>query len=128
MLGPDYFNLQPHTFQMALITYAIKVSINLHSQENGKKLKFLHFIKMGHMMMLIIIIPYRFYLYYQKSFRNMCMIVYHAVYLNKNYLLHLTQSWFRSQHSCKTALVHMIDSWLNAMDNGELEGIVHVDF
>ena len=26
------------------INYTIKISINLHSQENGKKLKFLHFI------------------------------------------------------------------------------------
>ena len=49
-------------------------------------------------------------------------------YLNENNLLHRTQSGFRSQHSCETALVHMIDSWLNAMDNGELVGIVLVDF
>ena len=45
-----------------------------------------------------------------------------------NNLLHRTQSGFRSKHSCETALVHMIDSWLNAMDNGELVGIVLVDF
>ena len=51
-----------------------------------------------------------------------------SVYLNENNLLHRTQSGFRSQHSCETALVHMIDSWLNAMDNGELVGIVLVDF
>ena len=50
------------------------------------------------------------------------------VYLNENNLLHRTQSGFRSQRSCETALVHMIDSWLNAMDNGELVGIVLVDF
>ena len=46
-----------------------------------------------------------------------------SVYLNENNLLHRTQSGFRSKHSCKTALVNMIDSWLNAMDNGELVGI-----
>ena len=51
-----------------------------------------------------------------------------SVYLNENNLLHRTQSGFRWQHSCETALVHMIDSWLNAMDNGELVGIVLVDF
>ena len=107
---------------MTLRTYAIKVSINLLSQENGKKLKFLHFIKMGHMMMLITIAPYQFYLYYQKSLS--CL----SVYLNENDLLHRTQSGFRSQHSCETALMHTIDSWLNAMDNGELVGIVLVDF
>ena len=51
-----------------------------------------------------------------------------SVYLNENNLLDRTQSGFRSQHSCETALMHMIDSWLNAMDNGELVGIVLVDF
>ena len=43
-------------------------------------------------------------------------------------LLHKTQSGFRSQHSCETALVNMIDSWLNAIDNGKMIGIVLVDF
>ena len=51
-----------------------------------------------------------------------------SVYLNENNLLHRTQSGFRSQHSCETALMHMLDSWFNAMDNGELVGIVLVDF
>ena len=51
-----------------------------------------------------------------------------SVYLDENNSLHRTQSGFRSQHSCATALVHMIDSWLNAMDNGELVGIVLVAF
>ena len=43
-----------------------------------------------------------------------------SAYLNEHNLLHKTQSGFRSQHSCETALVHMIDSWLNAMDNGKM--------
>ena len=51
-----------------------------------------------------------------------------SAYLNEHNLLHKTQSGFRSQHSCETALVHMIDSWLNAMDNGKMVGIVLVDF
>ena len=51
-----------------------------------------------------------------------------SAYLNENNLLHKTQSGFRSQHSCETALVHMIDSWLNAMDNGQMVGVVLVDF
>ena len=51
-----------------------------------------------------------------------------SAYLNENNLLHKTQSGFQSQHSCETALVHMIDSWLNAMDNGQMVGVVLVDF
>ena len=49
-------------------------------------------------------------------------------YLNHNDLLHKTQSGFRSQHSCETALTHMIDSWLEAVDNGQMVGLVLVDF
>ena len=49
-------------------------------------------------------------------------------YLHAFQLLHKTQSGFRSQHSCETALVNMIDSWLNAIDNGKMIGVVLVDF
>ena len=49
-------------------------------------------------------------------------------YLNKYNLLHPTQSGFRSAHSCETALVNMIDRWLNSLDNGQLVGVVLVDF
>ena len=51
-----------------------------------------------------------------------------SAYLKEYNLLHKTQSRFRSQHSCETALVHMIDTWLNAMDNGKMIGVVLVDF
>ena len=51
-----------------------------------------------------------------------------SAYLKEYNLLHKTQSGFRSQHSCETALVHMIDTWLNAMDNGKMIGVVLVDF
>ena len=47
-------------------------------------------------------------------------------YINENNLLHKFQSGFRSQHSCETALVHMVESWLN--DNGELVVIVLANF
>ena len=33
-------------------------------------------------------------------------------------LLHKTQSGFRAGHSCETTLIHMINSWLHAIDNG----------
>ena len=49
-------------------------------------------------------------------------------YLHEDNLLHNTQSGFRTQHSCETALVHMIDSWLNALDCGKMVGVVLVDF
>ena len=61
--------------------------------------------------------PYQFYLSYQKSLKNVhdCL----SAYLNNHNLLHKTQSGFRPQHSSETDLVHMIDSWLNAMDSGK---------
>ena len=43
-------------------------------------------------------------------------------------LLHKTQSGFRAQHSCETALVNMIDLWMNAIDSGKMVGVVLVDF
>lgn len=51
-----------------------------------------------------------------------------SAYLSEYNLLHKTQSGFRTQHSCETALVNMIDSWLNAMDSGKMVGVVLVDF
>ena len=49
-------------------------------------------------------------------------------FLHEHQLSHKTQSGFRSQHSCETALIHMIDSWLEAMDNWKIIGVVLVDF
>ena len=49
-------------------------------------------------------------------------------YLHQHKLLHKTQFGFRAQHSCETALVNMIDLWLNAIDNGQMIGVVLVDF
>ena len=43
-------------------------------------------------------------------------------------VLHKTQSGFRAQHSCETALVNIIDLWLNAIDSGKIVGVVLVDF
>ncbi|MCU7801059.1 MAG: hypothetical protein KZQ70_13205, partial [gamma proteobacterium symbiont of Lucinoma myriamae] len=49
-------------------------------------------------------------------------------HLNANELLHKTQSGFRPKHSCETALVGMVDYWLDALDNGKLVGVLLVDF
>ncbi|MEW8548507.1 MAG: reverse transcriptase family protein, partial [Candidatus Thiodiazotropha sp.] len=49
-------------------------------------------------------------------------------FLEKYNLLYETQSGFRPNHSCETALVYMIDKWLKALDKGELVGVILVDF
>lgn len=49
-------------------------------------------------------------------------------FLNEHKLLYITQSGFRPDHSCETALIHMIDKWLKALDTGCLIGVILVDF
>ena len=49
-------------------------------------------------------------------------------FVHQHELLHKTQSGFRAQHSCETALINMIDLWLNAIDNSKMVGVVLVDF
>ena len=49
-------------------------------------------------------------------------------FLNSFELLHKTQSGFRPNHSCETALTYMIDSWLKAINDDEIVGVVMVDF
>ena len=48
-------------------------------------------------------------------------------FLNDNNLLHQRQSGFRYNHSCQTALTVMTQEWLEAMNNGELTGVLMVD-
>ena len=49
-------------------------------------------------------------------------------YLNRNTLIHDTQSGFRPNHSCETALLHMTEQWIKAVDEGKLVGTIFVDF
>ena len=49
-------------------------------------------------------------------------------YLNKYKLLHKSQSGFRQNHSCQTALVKLVDDWANCIDNGEMVGALFIDF
>ena len=49
-------------------------------------------------------------------------------FLHNFQLLHKNQSGFRARHSRETAVIHMIDSWLHAIDNGQMIGVVLVDF
>ena len=50
-----------------------------------------------------------------------------AAYLNKYSLLHKSQSGFRKRHSCNTALINLIDRWLNSIDKGDIIGAVFFD-
>ncbi|VDI68436.1 Hypothetical predicted protein, partial [Mytilus galloprovincialis] len=49
-------------------------------------------------------------------------------YLSKLKLLHPTQSGFRPQHSCQTALINIIDKWLQEMNDGNLNLAILLDF
>ena len=48
-------------------------------------------------------------------------------YLIKFDLLHPTQSGFRPNHSCQTALINIIDKWLQEMNNGKINLAVLLD-
>ena len=49
-------------------------------------------------------------------------------YLEKHELLCINQSGFRPNHSCETALVRITEKWLKALNEGEMVGVVLVDF
>ena len=49
-------------------------------------------------------------------------------YLNQHRLLNQKQSVFRSGHSTESALIHMTDAWLQAINDGTIVGCVLVDF
>ena len=49
-------------------------------------------------------------------------------YLNKHKLSHVSQSGFRHKHSCQTALIKLIDSWVECIDKGNLVGALFLNF
>ena len=49
-------------------------------------------------------------------------------YLTSHKLLHSTQSGFRPNHSCETALLQMANQFLEAMNSSQIIGMVMVDF
>lgn len=49
-------------------------------------------------------------------------------HLNTNNLIHKNQSGFRPKHSCQTALVRLIDSWLSSINKKQTVGAVYLDF
>jgi len=48
-------------------------------------------------------------------------------FFEKTNIIHKTQSGFRKNHSCNTALVRLIDTWMKAVDEGKLVGTVFLD-
>ena len=49
-------------------------------------------------------------------------------HLNYNRLLHPNQSGFRENHSCQTALTHLVDHWLHNINSNKFNGVLFVDF
>ena len=48
-------------------------------------------------------------------------------YLAKYNLLHDAQSDFRSNNSCQTALINIIDKWIEEMNNGNVNVVILLD-
>ena len=48
-------------------------------------------------------------------------------YFKKTNIIHETQSGFRQNHSCQTALINLVNSWLKDIDNGKMIGVVFLD-
>ena len=49
-------------------------------------------------------------------------------YLNKHNLINKNQSGFRAKHSCQTALIKLIDKWMERIDKGDIVGTLFLDF
>ena len=49
-------------------------------------------------------------------------------YLNKHNLINKNQSGFRAKHSCQTALMKLIDKWMECIDKGDIVGTLFLDF
>ena len=49
-------------------------------------------------------------------------------HINDNKLLHPNESGFRENHSCQTALTHLVDQWLHNINSNQFNGVLFVDF
>lgn len=48
-------------------------------------------------------------------------------YFDKTNIIHDKQSGFRQKHSCQTALIDLIDTWLKDVDSGKYVGTIFLD-
>jgi hypothetical protein len=48
-------------------------------------------------------------------------------YLAKYILLHDAHSGYRSNHSCQSALVNIIDKWIEEINNGNVNVVILLD-
>jgi hypothetical protein len=48
-------------------------------------------------------------------------------FFDKNNIIYNKQPGFRKNHSCNTALISLIDTWLNDVDSGNIFGTVFLD-
>ena len=49
-------------------------------------------------------------------------------YRNKHNFINKNQSGFRAKHSCQTALIKLIDKWMECIDKGDIVGTLFLDF
>ena len=63
-----------------------------------------------------------------KSLKCMFMMPCTYHYLTQHSLLFSAQSGFRPGRSCETALLRMIDMWAAAIDRGDINGVILMDF
>ena len=49
-------------------------------------------------------------------------------YLNRHKLLCENQSGFHPKHSCQTALIKLVDKWMECFDDGGIIGALYLDF
>ena len=49
-------------------------------------------------------------------------------YLNKHNLINKNQSGFLAKHNCQTALIKLIDKWMECINKGDIVGTLLLDF
>ena len=74
-------------------------------------------------MILIIIALYLSYLPYQTYLKTYSQPNSQL----KTDVIHTSQSGFRRKHSCQTALLKLINNWMNDIDSGKIIGSVFLD-
>ena len=50
-----------------------------------------------------------------------------VMYLTQNELIHPSHHAYRATHNTGTAMVHMVDTWIEALEAGQMAGICLLD-